>query len=47
MRYALIWGVFFLGVFGLIRLFSPNNIENNKPIIPYSQFLKDIQSAKT
>lgn len=45
-RYALIWALFFLGIFGLTRMFTSSQMNSsNGNIIPYSQFLKDIQGS--
>ena len=46
MRYALIWLAFFMGVFVLVRMFAPSEMQNgNNVAIPYSQFLKEIQNT--
>ncbi|CAO5677068.1 MAG: ATP-dependent zinc metalloprotease FtsH [Holosporales bacterium] len=46
LKYALLWICCFLGVFGLMRIMNPTQPNQQTEItIPYSQFLKDIQSS--
>ncbi|MBP9752323.1 MAG: ATP-dependent zinc metalloprotease FtsH [Proteobacteria bacterium] len=45
-KYALVWIVCFLGVFGLMRMINPTQVSpQNDGTIAYSQFLKDVQSS--